>query len=373
MRRTAFILAVALLASGAGGEARTDRQHYETIKKRAQERNSAAAKKESAAFFKTHPDSRLVPDVRLILADLEPSPDEATALYRTVVTRYPHFEKRPYAQYRVCEIAFLQSKWELLEREAREGLKLGATPYGGKFGFFLAMARIHGGDYAGAEQECRRLIETDHEYRSMARSLLVLSQVLRATTGFSRDYIGTLKDIAAGYGDSDAMPAALYFLGEFYESKRLYNEAYSAYTDLVSRYVGSPEAAEASRRLNAIMKNNPRRVFYLPGKKILDATDRIDIHPETDVPEQDKAAVFYAISVGPLDSAKKAAELKTLLRDFDSVRSVRLKNGYAIHVGRGGDEAAALKLKIRLAEEYGINGRIIRVSGVSGRSYIYGE
>ena len=77
--------------------------------------------------------------------------------------------------------------------------------------------------------------------------------------------------------------------------------------------------------------------------------------------------------MGPLASSRKAAELKGLLKDFDFIKTVKLKNGYALYVGRGPDEESALKLKIRLAEEYGINGRIVRISGDGERSYIYGE
>ena len=55
------------------------------------------------------------------------------------------------------------------------------------------------------------------------------------------------------------------------------------------------------------------------------------------------------------------------------MKMVRLKNGYALYVGKRPDEEAAMKLKMRLAEEYGINGRIVRISGDGQRSYIYGE
>ena len=72
-------------------------------------------------------------------------------------------------------------------------------------------------------------------------------------------------------------------------------------------------------------------------------------------------------------SSRKAAELKGLLKEFDFLRTVKLRDGFALYVGRGPDEESALKLKVRLAEEYGINGRIVRISGDGDRSYIYGE
>ncbi len=382
MRKATIIIATGLLIcailpqlrlSGARKPENFDRQAFKTIQKLAAEKNHGAVKKESADFFKAHPKSVLVPDVRLILAELETAPREAISKYRTVVTKYRHYSKRPYAQYRICEITYLQSKWDILAREAADGRRLGKSAYDGKFSFFLINALIHTGDYAGAEHECRRLIDTDHEYRVMARSLLMMAHILHSTSGFSREYIATIRDIALGYADSDAIQAVLYLLGEFYENKRMYNESYSAYSDLVSKYPGSPEAAEASRRIKALMKHGPRCVIYLPGKKLLDTTDKIDIHPEKEMPEENVSSAFYSILVGPLDSSRKAAELKGLLKEFDFIKTVKLKDGFALYVGKGPDEESALKLKLRLAEEYGINGRIVRISGDGDRSYIYGE
>ncbi len=382
MRSVAVIAAACLLVfaahqqgrlSAARGPGKSDKQDFRTIQKLAAEKKYGDVKKKSAGFFRDHPDSALVPDVRLILAEIEPSPDEAISKYRTVASKYRNYARRHYARYRICEILFLQSKWELLSREAREGQRVGNSAYDGKFGRFLVIALIHTGDYAGAERECRRLIDSDHEYGTMARSLLLLSHILRSASGFSREYIATIRDIALGYADSDAIQAVLYLLGEFYENRQMWDESYSAYHDLVSKYPGSPEAAEASRRMKGLMKHNPRRVAYLPDKKLLDGTEKIDIHPEKNLPEDDSSAAFYSISVGPLVSSKKAAELKVLLKEFDFLRTVKLRDGFALYVGKGTDEESALRMKVRLAEEYGINGRIVRISGDGERSYIYGE
>lgn len=381
MRNRTFIFTILLIIAwappalpAAGTDAaRSGEEHYSIILKLAETKDAPGVQKEAAAFFKEHPESPRVPDVRCILADIEASPDKAVSKYRVVVTKYRLYKKRSYAQYRICEIAYLRSMWDDLEREAFEGLRLGATPYTRQFSYFLIIARMHGGDYAGAEKECRRRFDADHDYNSMARSLLILSQIVRETTGFSREYIATIRDIALGYADSDVIQAALYFLGEFYENRKMYDEAYSAYSDLVLKYPGSPEAAEAAGRCAALKKYNPRRVIYLPGKKLVDNTEQLDIHPETDAAATEDAAVYYSISVGPLASVKKAKELAALLKGFDSIRTVKLKGGYALYVGRKPGEESVLKLKIRLAEEYGINGRIVRISGNGSRSYIYGE
>jgi len=359
--------------SAARTSAGSDKQDFRAMQKLAAEKKYGDVKNKSSLFFKAHSESPLVPDVRLILAEIESSPDAAISKYRTVAAKYRHYGRRHYAQHRICEITFLQSKWDALAREAREGQRMGKSAYDGMFGRFLVIALIHTGDYAGAERECRRLIDTDHEYGAMARSLLLLAHILRSASGFSREYIATIRDMALGYADSDAIQAVLYLLGEFYENRQMYDESYSAYFDLVSKYPGSPEAAEASRRMKGLMKHNPRRVSYLPGKKILDTTEKIDIHPEKKLPEEDASTAFYSISVGPLPSSKKAAELKGLLKEFDFLRTVKLRDGFTLYVGKGPDEESALKMKVRLAEEYGINGRIVRISGDGERSYIYGE
>ncbi len=381
MRDGPVILLIALIIFGAMAPApsvavqtgQADRRDFAVIQKLAAENNYVDVEKKSSLFLKKYPDSPRAPDVRLILAEMATSPDKAITQYRAIVAKYRRYNRRAYAQCRLCEIAYLQSKWEVLALEALDGRRLGKSPYAGKFSYYLAIALIHTGDYAGAERECRLLIEKDHDYRTMARSLLILAHILRLTSGFSREYVSTIRDIALGYRDSDAMQAVLYLLGEFYENKRMYDESYSAYYDLLSKYPRSPEAAEAARRVKGLMKHGPRRVPYLPGKKLLDATDKIDIHPETDVTEDETLSAFYSISIGPLPSARQAAELKILLKEFDYVKTVRLSKGYALYVGKGLDEEATLKLKVRLAEEYGINGRIVRISADGERSYIYGE
>ena len=160
--------------------------------------------------------------MRLILAEIETSPGEAIAKYRTVVTKYRNYKKRPYAQYRICEIISSSRSGTTWHGTPARGGGWEKAPIEGKFSFFLIIALIHTGDYAGAEKECRRLIDTDHDYHIMARSLLILAHILQITSGFSREYIATIREIALGYADSDAIQAALYLLGEFYENRRMY-------------------------------------------------------------------------------------------------------------------------------------------------------
>jgi tetratricopeptide (TPR) repeat protein len=377
-----IILATGLLFAGLTGRQAafpaeksntSEKQFLDLIRKQAQENDHAAVNKQAAEFFKAYPNSKKVPDVRLILADIEHSPEESIEKYRVIVTKYKYYPKRDYAQFRICEIKYLQSRWEDLITDSREGIRLGPGAYSDRFRFFLIIGLIHKEDYDSAEKECRLLIDGNHDYHNMARSLLILSHIYRSTSGLSREYINTVREIALGYGNADTFPATLCLLGEFYEQKRMYDESYSAYSDLMSKYPGSPEASEATKRVQTLMKHNPRRVFYLPGKKIVDNTEIIDITPDIDVPEANGSSSFYSISVGPFPSVKNANEIKSLLKEFEFIKTVRLKNGYALYVGKSPDEESAMKVKMRLAEEYGINGRIVRISGDGQRSYIYGE
>jgi hypothetical protein len=352
---------------------RSEQQCIDAIRKHAKENDRDAVNKRAAEFFKDFPESKKVPDVRLILAEVETSPDESIAKYRVVATKYKYHTKRDYAQFRICEIEYLQSRWRDLITDSREGLKLGPGAYGDRFRFFLIIGLIRREDYDSAEKECRQLIDGNHDYQNMARSLLILSHIYRSTSGLSREYINIIRETAIGYGNADAYPAALFLLGEFYEQKRMYDESYSAYSDLALKYPGSPEAAEAAKRVQALMKHDPRRVFYLPGKKIVDNTETIAITPEMDVPEKNGSSSFYSISVGPFPSLKNAKEIKSLLKEFEFIKTIRLKSGYSLYVGKSPDEESAMKLKMRLAEEYGINGRLVRISGDGQRSYIYGE
>ena len=360
-------------ASPAEKSRMSERQYMDSIRKNAKENNRDSVNRLAAEFLKEFPKSKKVPDVRLILADVETSPDESIAKYRVVVTKYKYYPKRDYAQFRICEIEYLQSRWQDLVADAREGLKLGPGAYVDRFRFFLVIGLIHREDYDAAEKECRQLIDRNHDYQNMARSLLILSHIYRSTSGLSREYINTIRETALGYSNADAYPTALFLLGEFYEQKRMFDESYSAYTDLTLRYPGSPEATEAMKRVRTIMKHNPRRVFYLPGKKIVDNTESIAITPEMDLHDENGSSSFYSISVGPLPSLKNANEIKSLLKEFEFIKTIRLKNGYSLYVGKSPDEESAMKLKMRLAEEYGINGNLVRISGDGKRSYIYGE
>ena len=352
----------------------TEQRRVDAIKKSLREKNEGEAGKRAAEFIKSFPGSGRVPDVRLIQADLEPSPAEALKLYRHIADRYRSFERRDRAIYRACEIDYIMSKWNDLKAESAEGMALQKNGrYDFDFHLFHVIALMELGEYETAGAECAALIESNHDYNQLARALLVQACLFKKTTGQSKQYIGSIREIAVGFSDSDVMQTALYLLGEYFAHRKMYDESYSAFMDLVSRYPGSPESIEAEKQCRSLARYKPRRVFYLPGKKIVEDAESIDISPDIDIPDEREGTVFYSISLGPFETLKRAREIKKLLGEYDFIKTVKLKNGYALYVARCPGEDSVLRVKIRLAEEFGLNGRIVRVTGDGKNSFIYGE
>jgi tetratricopeptide (TPR) repeat protein len=367
-----FMVIASSPALGVGQ--RTENQYLDGIKKFAGNKDGSSARKLSAEFFKTYPKTRYIPDVKLILADAESSPTKAIPQYKSILKNFRYFNKNDYVQYRICEINYLMSNWPELKIESQNGgKKFPKSRFMNNFSMFLVFSLMQLGDYEGAEHECRKLVGNNHDYNNLAAALLILASIQKKSSGLSKQYIGSIREIARGFSESDAMPAALFFMGEFYEQKKLHDESYSAYSDLIAKYPGSPEATEGNMRVNFLIKYNPKRVTYLPGKKIIDAADSIDISPEIEIPENSHSMFFYSISIGPFSSLKSAEEIKKLLDEYDFIKTVRLKNGYTLYVSRSPDEESILKVKIRLAEEHGLNGRIVRISSDGKNSYMYGE
>jgi tetratricopeptide (TPR) repeat protein len=372
------VIALALLIITAGGPrahaVKPERQYLRDIRKYSDSKNRRAAEDCAAEFFKAYPESEHAPEVRLVLADLETSPSEAIKKYRLVSDTYAHFTKNDYAQFRICEICYLLSDWRDLKHESVAGeKKFTRSRYRRNFLHFRVLSEMELGDYEAAEIDCGRLIALNHDYNNLAAALLIMARIQKKKTGFSKRYLISLRRIASGFERSDAMPSAIFLLGEFYENKKMYDEAWSAYSDLVSKYPGSPEAKEAATRIGTLAKYGPRSTYYLPGRKIIESTASIDILPEIDPPQAEEAAVFYSLSVGPFATFREADRIKKLLREFGFIKTVSLKNGYAVYVGRCPDEDSVLKVKIRLAEEYWINARIVRISIDEKNSYIYGD
>jgi tetratricopeptide (TPR) repeat protein len=377
LHKLAFIFLILFIIAGGGTRiyaVKSEKRYLVDIKKYSDSKKRKAAEDCAAEFFKAYPGSALEPEVRLMLADLETSPPEAIKKYRLVSDTFPRFSKNDYARFRICEIYFILSDWKELKQESIIGEKeFTGSKYRRNFLLFRVLSETELGDYDAAETDCARLIALNHDYNHLAAALLIMARIQKKKTGFSKQYLVSLRRIVSGFEGSDVIPTAIYLLGEFYENKKMYDEAWSAYSDLVSKYPGSPEAEKAGARIGPLAQYGPRSTYYLPGRKIIESTASIDIHPEIDPPQAGGSPAFYSLSVGPFAAFREADRIKKLLKEFGFIKTVRLKNGYAVYVGQCPDEDSILKIKIRLAEEYGINARIVRISIDEKNSYIYGD
>ena len=353
----------------------SEKQYLAKIKKCIKNKNKKDLNIYSRRFFKSYPRSRYTPYVHMILAENESSPGNAIKKYKFIINKFKRYRRNDFAQYRLCQILYLSSKWKDLRSESLKGLRLFTkSRYKKKFRFFLVKAALHSGKLNEAEKHCMILIDNNHDYDSLTRAMILLSAINKKKSGYSRQYIYNLREIVLGFNKSDTRPSTIYLLGEFYEKKGSYNKAYSAYIDIVQKFPKSPEAFMAKKSIKGIIKHNPRRVLYVPGKKIIKNTESYDIKPEIDISEDKKISKsFYSISIGPLMSLKKTNSFKRLLKEFNYLKTVRMKKGYMIYVDKQGSAESALKSKIRLAEEFGINGNIVRITQNNNRNYIYGE
>ena len=334
-------------------------------------------KKSSKNFFKRFPKSRFIPTVRLILAENEPNPVDAIKQYRILVDKYSFYKRRDYAQYKICEVFYLQSRWSNLRVEAHKGTTLfKKSSYITKFKLFLAKANIFLERYDDAKKNCFDIIKSDHKYENLSESLLLLSYLNRITYGLSRRYLNNLRELVTGFKGSGVEPIAIYLLGKYYEGRGHYNKAYSAYIDLIDRFTKSQVSIYARRRIESLRRYKPSKTNYIPDHEDIGRDDEIDIHPEMDISGEayEEVNYDYSISISFFDDLKKAKKIKNLIKkDFDPIDIVKVGNKYIIYVGRLKNSDRALFTKIRLAEEFALNGQIVRIIKEKKRIYIYGK
>ena len=354
----------------------SDMKMYRIIRAYQQKGSGEDAGKLARQFLRDHPMSGLVPDVRLVIAETETDHEKALTEFRIVRDKYRYYKRRDYAQYCICEILYMTSRWHDLYDESSQGIKLfKSSPHEDDFLYLRAIALVQLDRLDEAEKDCHRVIEKNHTYNDIARTLLLLSHITKRRSGYSREYIYTLRETALGFERAEITPSTLYLLGKFYESRNDIDHAWSAYSDVVERFPQAPEANFSKRRIAILKNKKPRRVKYLPDEKTVKETETINIQPEIPLPEQKETVQdhFYSLSIGPFSSYDEARRIKNIINDFGVVKTARLRQQYTLYLGSYRSTEGALKTKIRLAEEIGINANIVRVSGRSGMQYIYGE
>ncbi len=329
--------------------------------------------KNAFSFLKKYPGSEYIPEVRMMLAEIESDTELAAERYRSVVRYYPSYKKRGLALYKLCQILDLKSKWKELKEESYQGIKLfSSSSYGIEFRFMHITSLIMLEDYGKAKSEALEITEKSHDYNTLSRAIFLLSEIDRKTTGNSRSYIYSLRELAVGFNKSELHPSTLYRLAQFYDEKKDQDRAYSAYTDIVKLFPESPEADMAILRIDKLKTLNPKTVEYIPDSELINNAEMLDISPEYTVQET-KEDIFFSISVGPFTREDDADRMSRLLKNYPARRNIKARSGYFLYIGKFSDTDRALQTRIRLAEEYGINGNIVRFSEQGNRSYIYGD
>jgi TolA-binding protein len=327
--------------------------------------------KEGSLFLKKFPGSSHIPDVRLLLADKESDTELAVEKYRSVIKNYSRFSGREYALYRICQILDLKSKWKDLRLESANGMKLfPAGNYLDDFRFMHITASLMLEDYDTARNEAIKITEHTHDFETLSKAIFLLAEAERKIGGNSKPYIYNLKELAAGFEKSEIYPSVIFRLAVFYEEKKDFDKAYSAYSDIAELFPSSPEADMAIQRIEKLKKLNPKKIHYMPDNLTVNNTDDLDLSPEYEV-KKEKDENYYSVAIGPFTRLNDTAGVIKLLRYYDGIRKVKTAYGYMIYLGKYEDTDSALETRIRLAEEYGINGNIVHFSVHEKKSYIY--
>jgi len=327
--------------------------------------------KEVALFIKSYPKSEYVPDVKLLLADKETDVELSVKKYSAVVSDYSRFAGREYAQYRICQILDLRSKWKELKIETAKGIKLFPSGrYINDFRFMYITSLIMLEEYSSAKNETIKITENTRDLETLSIAISYLAEIEKKTSGNAKPYLNSLRKLTDGFKKSEIYPSILFRLAFFYDEKKDYDKAYSAYSDIVKLFPASPEAYMSAREIEKIKKFNPKKTAYMPDIQTLKNTDNIDLSPEHDIKEDDNTK-FFSVAIGPFTRLKDADDVLRLIKNYDDARKVKISYGYMIYLGQYRDTDNALETRVRLAEEYGINGSIVRFSVQGNKSYIY--
>lgn len=326
-------------------------------------------------FHKKYPSSPRRGEVYFVMAENTSSPDLSLKYFRSASSLLKGSRALD-ARLHVCRILHLASRWKELEEEARSALPFaGDEPRKADFMLHLARAYISEEEYEKAADLCEKTIKISDRPAHVLLSLLMLSHAERKMTGYSRGYFSILRDIISGFQQSENACAALYLLGRAHHERGDYDRAYSAYREVISRFPRSPEASFASAKIAALESHNPKTVAFLPDETFLKSLDKIDLGAHAPAEEDHiPKKSYYAIMLGPVDEKSDAMKIaRTIKGEFAPVKIVHSAGRYAVYAGRLRDTKSASTMKIRLAEEMGYNGKIVRLRLDENKTYIYGE
>lgn len=363
------VLVIFLLVSASGDEVGL----YKRVENAASSSDVKSIDLLAKEYLRRYPGGEYTADCLYYLAGTSTVPDDAIRKYRDILDKFPQYKRSTDIHIALCEIYSLTARWESLKQESFLGIAGSKLPAdSARFRFFLLEALINMGRFNRAENEVSAITDNNHDYETLSRTLFMKSRITYRKRGMSSDYAITLRELVSGFRESSHYPSILYLLGEFYEATGDTNRAYSAYLDLAGNYPRSPESILINSRLKKLKNSGSRIVQYIPDEKVINRMDPIDIRPEIDEPEI-QSGILYAVSIGPLSSQKQAQEIRRFAERIAPCGTVLLKRGYMIYCGKFSSSDEALARRVRLAEEYGINGSVVRLQSAPGRQYIYGE
>ncbi|MCL1911993.1 MAG: hypothetical protein FWG13_07300 [Leptospirales bacterium] len=346
---------------------------FATIQTLAAGKDLAKLEKTGSEFLKRFPNSKRSVDVSLILAENEENPEEAVKKYKALIAKYKDYAKKDLLHLRVCEIYQLQGDWKSLSKEALAGLRnFPKSAYGGDFQLLYCAAEASQYRYDQSLGLANDVIKHESDKNKTAKAALFSAQAERARTGYSRSYLNALRDLLSEYPKHDINPTALLLLGDFYEKTGSPGKAVGAYASLADKYPRSPESAMMRVRFDSLRAKGVKAEEYVPDKNSIERAQKIDLAYRGEQ-EGGNNQAYYSVAVGPLDTEKRAADIHKILRKFGAVKTVRRKEGFFHYLGNLASAQQALSLKVRVAEEYGINGNIVRFAGDENLRYIYRE
>ncbi len=368
-----FIIVISFVSS-AFAKKTDEKRFYKKLNYLIKKNKKREFIKSSKYFFKRYPKSRYIPDIKVRLADLETDVYISLKKYKSIIKNYRYYKKKDKVLLKVCNILYLKGKWRELYKNATTGIKISKTnKIKNKFTRYKAIGLMKTEQFASAKREAEKTLDLDHNYKVMSKNLLLLSYLDRKNTGYSREYIYRLREMLLGFQNSEITPANLLLLGDFFEKREDFNKAFTAYSDLKIRYPKAPETLYAIKGIKRLKKYNPKKEEYIPNKKIIKNTSILDINPDIEIKERRDNKVNFAVLIGPFSSKSRAEKIKRIISKSGKVRIVYVRSKYNIYTGFKSTPDSILAFKIRLAEEYGLNGRIVRIQSSNKKKYIYGE
>ncbi len=370
-RNTIFCI---ILLSAAALQAGEDAELYRSISESSAANRRSEVMSRCSIFLKKYSRSPLTPEVLYLYAGLQNTPEDSLREYRKILLRYGGHGKAELAAFRICEILEISAKWkELRDESLHYARKFKAGAYEYRFRFFAIKAAIYTGDYESAGRESQAIIDKSVSPNIRNRALLYSSAAILKETGYSRPYVMRLSELLKESQGTEYHPASLFLLGEYYDKTRDPDRAYSAYTKCMELYPDSPESAICKTRASELKGKGASLKPFMPDSSVFGSADVIDISPVIEQEKTTKESTYFALSIGPFQDIARAKGIKKILAGFSSTVTIRTNSGFFHYTGKYSTPETALRARIRLAEEYGINGNIVRISPDNKYIYIYGD